>query len=444
MKRRQSSVFSWSPAPFGAWLFFAVLCTLPAVSFAQASVFRLGGFDFTLSGSLALNYSSNVDQAYPEEEKENYSKDDFYWVPSLTLSGAPIRIHPNTTVTLGGTVGYEKYMERKDLDTETYNLALAINTGLRYVNLTAAASIERSTENSEDETYKPGGYSRDPQETQDVSAGASWAYGRLSANFTTDYSRERHDYKEYQDSDQDEYTWEFTLNLALNEWISLYWTHSYDWTYTIVEDTKETEIEDDFGISFTGAIGRHPQVTASLAMEREQGNKVEDGKDWEPVFEISVTDAYDITKNLSIAAGFTWGDDKEEDEVSFTYDASITHRLPPYITQSLAFSCEPLETFGSDADTESTTFTYSLSINPFFLKGLSFDGSVEYAIDKPLDKESETEKTTTYTVGLAHSRALSRKLSRTLSYNYTWENSNFHHDGANEEHLVTYQLNYLF
>lgn len=441
MKRRQSSVSSWSPAPFGAWLFFAVLCTLPAVSFAQASVLRLGGFDFTLSGSLALNYSSNVDQAYPEEEKENYSKDDFYWVPSLTLSGAPIRIHPNTIVTLGGTVGYEKYMERKDLDTETYNLALGINTALRYVNLTAAASIERSTENSDDETYKPGGYSRDPQETQDVSAGASWAYGRLSANATVDYSRERHDYEEYQSSDQDEFTWNVMFNLALNSWLSAFYSHESDWTHTILDDEEKTEITDEVG--FALAFGRHPQIAATLGMSKESGD-TENGKNMKPVFEISVTDAYDITKNLSIAAGFTWGDDKEEDEVSFTYNASVTHKLPPYITQSLAFSCEPLETFGSDADTESTTFTYSLSINPFFLKGLSFDGSVEYAIDKPLDKESETEKTTTYTAGLAHTRALSRKLSRTLSYEYTWENSNFHHDGANEEHLVTYQLNYLF
>ena len=115
-----------------------------------------------------------------------------------------------------------------------------------------------------------------------------------------------------------------------------------------------------------------------------------------------------------------------------------------FSTQSLAFSCEPLDTFGSDAETESTTFTYSLGINPFFVKGLSFNGSAEYAIDKPLDKSSPTERTTTFNAGLSHSRALSRKLSRTLSYTYSWENSNFHHDGANIEHLVTYQLNYVF
>lgn len=444
MKRRPPSLLLCSPALFGAWLFLAVLCALPAVSFAQASVYRIGGFDFTLSGSLALNYSSNVDGAYPEEEKANYSKDDFYLVPSLTLSGAPVRINPVTTLTIGGTVGYEKYFERHDLDTETYNANLALNSNLRFLSLNAAAIFERSTENSEDETYKPGGYSRDPQETQEFSAGATWANGPVTAAITADYSRERHDYEEYKGSDQDEFTWDFNLNVALNQWISLYWTHSYDWTHTILDDTKETEIEDDFGVSFANSFGRHPQIALSVAMEKESGNKVEDGKNWKPVFDISVTDAYDLTKYVSIAAGLSWSDDKEEDEVSFTYNANLTHRLPPYIVQSFAFTQEPLDTFGSDAETASTSFTYTLGISPFFLKGLSFNGSADYTIDKSQDKSSPTEYTTTYNAGLAHTRSLSRKLSRTLSYNYSWENSNFHHDGANVEHLVTYQLNYLF
>jgi len=444
VKRRQTSVSLGSRALFGACFLLAALCALPAVSLAQASVYRFMGFDFTLSGSLALNYNSNVDGSYPEEVKENYSKDDFFLVPSLTLSAAPIRLNPNTSLSLGATASYEKYFERKDLDTETYNVNVGLSSALRYISLNLAANVERSTENSEDETYKPGGYSRDPQETQDLSAAIAWNFGHLSANFTTAYTRERHDYEENQGSDQDEFTWDFSLNLALYSWMSLYWTHSYDWTHTILDDTKETEIEDDFGISFTGAFGRHPQITGSVAMEREQGNKVEDGKNWKPVFDISVTDSYDLTKYVSVSAGLTWGDDKEEDEVSFTYNASLTHRMPPYITQSFTFSREPLDTFGSDAETASTSYTYSLSISPFFIKGLAFNGSADYTTDEPLDKESETEKTTTFTASLAHSRALSRKLSRTLSYSYTWENSNFHHDGANIEHLVTYQLNYLF
>ena len=432
-------------ALFAVFAAALALFAAPRPAAAQGpSVYRVAGLDFTLSGSIAVNYDSNVDDAYPEEEKENYSKDDFYLVPSLTLTALPIRLNPKTTLSFGGTVGYEKYFERKDLDTETYSLAVSLASALRYLSLSAAASIERSTENSEDETYKPGGYSRDPQETGDVSFGATWAFNRLTVAFTTDYNVERHDYEEYKGSDQDEFTWDLDVNLALASWVSAYWTHSYDWTHTILDDTKETEIEDDFGLSFTGAFGRHPQITASVAMEKEQGNKVEDGKEWKPVFDISVTDAYDITKNLSVAAGLTWGDDQEEDEVSFTYNASVTHRLPPYITQSIAFSCEPLETFGSDADTASTTYTYSLSVSPLFLKGLSFAGSVEYAIDEPLDKSSPIERTTTWTAGLTHSRALSRKLSRALSYEYTWENSNFHDDGANEKHLVTYQLNYVF
>lgn len=426
-------------------MFFAVLCALPAVSFAQATVYRIAGFDFTLSGALAVNYSSNVEQEYPEEHNENYTKDDFYLVPSLTLAGAPIRLNPSTSLSVGGTAGYEKYIERHDLDTELYNVNLALNSALRYLSFTAAANFERSTENEENETYKPGGYSRDPQETQDVSFGVTWSSFRLTLSFTTDYSRERHDYEEYQGDDQDELTYDFNANFAFSELFSAYYTHSYDWTHTIQDDTKETEIDDEFGIALNHSIGRHPVITASVGMDREITNEEGDEeKKMRPVFNISVTDAYDLTKYVSIAAGLDWSDDNEEDEVSFTYYANLTHRMPPYITQVFSFTQEPLETFGSDAETASTSFTYTLSISPFFVKGLAFNGSADYTIDKPLDKSSPTEYTTTYNAGLAHTRALSRKLSRTLSYNYSWENSNFHHDGANVEHLVTYQLNYLF
>lgn len=412
---------------------------------AQATVVRVGGFDFTLSGSLALNYSSNVEQEYPEEQNDNYQADDFYWVPSLTLSAAPVRINPVTAITLGGTVGYEKYMERRDLDTETYNLALGINSTLRYVSLTAAAILERSTENEEDETYRPGGYSRDPQETQEVSFGATWSASRLTLSFTTDYTRERHDYEKYKGDDQDELTFDFNANFALSQLFSAYYTHSYDWTHTIQDDKKETEIDDEFGISLNHSIGRHPVITASVGMDREITNEEGDEeKKLRPVYTITVTDAYDLTKYVSIAAGLTWSDDNEEDEVDFTYYVNLTHRLPPYITQTLAFTQEPLDTFGSNVDTASTSFTYTLGISPLFIKGLAFNGSAEYTIDKPLDKSTPTEYTTTYNAGLTHTRALSRKLSRNLSYNYSWENSNFHHDGANIEHLVTYQLNYLF
>ena len=45
---------------------------------------------------------------------------------------------------------------------------------------------------------------------------------------------------------------------------------------------------------------------------------------------------------------------------------------------------------------------------------------------------------------MSHQRQLSRRLSRNLAYEYTWENSNFHDQGANEKHLVTYSFSYAF
>ena len=76
--------------------------------------------------------------------------------------------------------------------------------------------------------------------------------------------------------------------------------------------------------------------------------------------------------------------------------------------------------------------------------GAGASGGITHEKSTPLgDPNAQSEYTTTMTFSLSHSRVLSRRLSRTLSYTYTWENSNFHTEGANEKHLVMYVLNYL-
>ena len=137
-------------------------------------------------------------------------------------------------------------------------------------------------------------------------------------------------------------------------------------------------------------------------------------------------------------------DNEDEDEVGFTYNVNLTHIWGPYITQSLGYSREPKDTFGSTTDTDTTTFNYALSIANFFLKGVSANYSISYEMADPLGSDEPVEYTTTQTFTLSHSRTLSRQLTRTLSYTYQWENSNLHHDGAMQEHTIEYLLSYLF
>ena len=61
------------------------------VAWGQQNRFKLGGFVFTLSPSASLAYDSNVDDAYPEAESKTLRKDDFYWMPGISLAAAPTR-----------------------------------------------------------------------------------------------------------------------------------------------------------------------------------------------------------------------------------------------------------------------------------------------------------------------------------------------------------------
>lgn len=112
---------------------------------------------------------------------------------------------------------------------------------------------------------------------------------------------------------------------------------------------------------------------------------------------------------------------------------------------SLTYEREPESTFGSNEDTETTTYGYDFAIRDLLISGLTFSFVAQYETSTPLGAaDAVTEDTTTMDVGLNHSRQLSRRLSRVLAYQYTWENSNFHDEGAMQQHLVTYGLTYLF
>lgn len=420
-----------------------LLCLAGGVAWGQQPTqFKLGGFVFTLAPSVTLAYDSNVDDAYPEELVPGYRKDDFYWQPGISLNAQPVRLNPATTLTLGGTLTYMDYFKRNDLDTETYNGNVAFSSESQYLTLMGSAMMDYSIEGNQDE-YRPGGVSRDPTRTDTLVGGVEWHWQKWRVNWNGTFTRERHDEEEYQSGDNDEYDWIAGIYLDFLSWASLFYT--YEWTKTInlvPEEVETIEMTDSFGLTLT--YSRHPQITYTLALERTRNDPKTEEKGWEPTHTISVADSFDLTKHTHFTASATWDDTVEDDEVSFTYTLSLAQELTERISHNISWTQEPEATFGSNSDTESTTLAYTLSISDFLLKGVGASGGVQYETETPLeDKDAQSEHTTTINFSLSHSRVLSRRLSRTLSYTYTWENSNFHTEGANEKHLVMYVLNYL-
>jgi hypothetical protein len=208
------------------------------------------------------------------------------------------------------------------------------------------------------------------------------------------------------------------------------------------EETETIDMTDSAGLTMT--YSGHPQITYTLALERSRSDPKTEEKGWEPTHTISVADSFDLTKHTHFSASATWDDTVKDDEVSFTYTLSMAQELTAWMSHNLSFTQEPRPTFGSTSDTETTTLAYTLSLSDFLMKGVGASGGITYEKSTPLgDSDALSEYTTTMNFSLSHSRVLSRRLSRTLSYTYTWENSNFHTEGAKEKHLIMYMLNYL-
>ena len=423
----------------------ALAVALGAAGVARAQL-KLGVWDVTVSPSVGLAYNSNVDGAYPEEESETLQKGDFYLMPAIGLTAAGVRMRPDTLIGLSGNLGYEDYFKRNDLDTETYDAALTFQTVRPWTTLNGSAGVDYSVE-SEEDTYYPGGAVRDPSLTLNGALGWQLKWNRLLFDLQGTYTRERHDYEEYQMDDQDEIDAIGTLTLQMWEWMGAY--VSYEWDdvqYRINPENDETTKTLQVGLTGSFSFFNNPQLTYSVGLEREDtGEGDEDDGKWKPTHDVALTYTKQLQKNLDFAASVTWSDDVEADEVSTTFDVSLKHVVTAYFNHSVSATMEPRDTIGSNADTETITYAYTAALSGWPIKGANFGFTAQYEEERPLDdKDALTEDTTTFDFSAGHTRELTRRLSRSLTYTYSWENSNFHHDGAMQEHAVIYSLQYRF
>ena len=443
---------------------FALLLVLADAGSAQT--FRLGGVDFDMTATAELGYDSNVDDVYPEEEEPGRKKDDLYWVPKLAIQSRPVPLRPGTTYNLGAQVAYEDYFNRNDLDTELYDVVLNMQTVHPRLTLGGMGRVANEVEGIEDQ-YVPGSASRDPVLTKEGNLFANWNYRKLRLEASAKYTEELHEYEQYQEGDKNEISLQAGAYWDVFSWGSLFYKLEKTVTTLIQSEDETDETVYTFGIDGAVPVGllRRPQITYAFGFsyEDEQTDATEEQDDptWEPTHTITVMDEYQLSKSLHLSYAATWEDKwendspsfylpgqkrgEEEDEVTFEYNVKLNQKLGPRAEHTLMFTQEPESTFGSTADTESTTFGYDFVLRDLVVYGLTFHAAAQYELETPLgEADAETERTTTLKTGLSHSRQLTRRLARILAYEYTWENSNFHEDGANEKHLATYSLSYAF
>ncbi len=409
---------------------------------------RVGPFDFDAQTSLDAIYTTNVEQERKSEATAD--RQDWYLVWSLDLKSTASMM-PNTQVTLDTGIAIEKHFNRPDLDNSENpfgRIKLEFATDIEPLLLNAGLLYE-STSDSVDEKFIPKGlgYStkkRQTGTTLEYLAGAQWVGEKLRLATSYDYTEERYDSEEFSGEEQDErvISYEAGLKLVTIRGVGVGATYSIEYTDTLFINTQERTDETTENISLdfdTLELWDRPSLTYSIGVEKETTD--DDEGEWELTHTVTVSDDYDITPVLNLKGMITYDreDTPEEDDIELTFDVIMTHELSRRTQQTFSASRKPVDTFGSNLDTDETTFDYGLTVQDFLLTGVGMSFSIGYTIDRPVD--AEEEKTTDVAAGLDHTVPINARLSRSIRYEYTLEDSNLENELL-EEHRVTLSFAY--
>ncbi|MBN2562064.1 MAG: hypothetical protein JXQ75_14150 [Phycisphaerae bacterium] len=420
---------------------------------AHAQFLRLGPFDFDAATELEGVYTTNVEGE--RESEATAEMKDFYFIAGLNLNGVTRAVR-NTTIDLTTAMSWEKHLEREDLDNTAAPFGLASvdsKTEFSRYSLGAYAEVSRTYE-SKDDVYVPGQRkTRDESDNWKYGANLRWRRDPLEFSGEFKQSSERHKDEDFKDGDEDKTGWVFDVGWSPVRRLTLGYSYEREKTeYPYVPTNQTSPAEADWEVTERATIDwilpilERPSVTYSIGLEKED-TETEKG-DWEVTHRVGVSDMRDITSplaavSLAVSADYQYEKDPEEDDVSFTYGAEAIHELSRTAKQRLSAKREPVETFGSTADTDTTTLQYGFTKQDLFMYYLDFAVGTSYEIAKPAEDVGDTEKTWTYGASLSYSRKVSRKLQRKLTYSYQVESSNLEDEDL-EEHRVTLSYMYTF
>lgn len=410
---------------------------------ASAQVLRIGPFDFTAKARVGAVWSDNIEAQRPSAQTEEPV--DYYGYYGLDLrSDAQLSGEGRVALATGFTV--EKHVVRDDLDNSDsplgYFRAEAIK---KYRRLTLDADYSWERKSSSADIVIPGvsGKTRNPQETREYGWGGNWAGYRVTLDADYEMTQDRYEKEEFREGDRNSETLTYLAAWRVIRQLNL----EYEVEYTRDEEVNdpdapsEWEATETFRLNFDELFNlwRHPKVTFSVGVEREdeRDNKGE----WEPIYEITVSDVWDISSRLKLnyRAGYTYEDKYEEDDIAFTYNVALEHEINARTIQRLSLVREPRRTFGSTTDSDTTTWQYGITFNDFLIPNLRLGGAVTYDITIPPGEDAN--HVWGYSVNLAHAREVTSRLRRTLVYSYDAEDSDLESEWLVENRV---ELNYVY
>jgi hypothetical protein len=419
----------------------------------SAQFMRLGPFDVDAGMSFQGVYSTNVE--FERESEANLDREDYYLVYKLDVSMlGPTTPTSELNVSSGLTI--EKHFERDDLDnvTDPFGL-LDLTHDLELGRFVLPTVIQFRRENTEeqDETTRifiPGQRKqRVVQDTRLFSQGLNWERDPLSLISSYSFQQIRFDDEEFQDGDEDKETYNFGADWNIIQWggqdrLNTFYT--YDRSRTELknkaDDDRTSRWETDQAVGLRFAILTRPAFNYTWAYRKA------DQEDWRQTHTFDLSDEWELspTMQADAQASYTIDEEPRDDDVLFTYSAGINHDIGRTLNHNFRMTRQPVDTFGSTQDTDSTTYAYNLTKTDLFFADVTFNGNVTYSIDKPQaveGEESEEERILRYSVTLSHQQQLSRRLSRTFQYLYQYEKDEDIPESI-EEHRIILSFDFSF
>lgn len=426
---------------------WAIMACLAAVSgVASAQVLRLGPLDVDVDAGVKGVYTTNVEGERPSETDE--SMEDYYFVTSLDLQGHT-KLSPGTKINIESGVAYEKHFKRPDLNNSKDpfgKFKLDAETEYRHSTFNGIVDISRNSESKNDQFVPGDRKKRAPYNEYIYGLGWAWAFRALKAGASYNFDRTRYDDEEFrEEGDKDEttidvsFSWQFTRRF--------HFEYSYErkldeYAYPQGDNAEEDDWEVKSLIDLRYDVFEKPYL--SLYAGYTKDSEESETEDWYPTVGVDFKALLIDTDRWTFDVGAQW---KYVDEIpndsKVTFTADLKNQISRTAEQSLGATQEPVDTFGSNKDTDQTTVRYRFKKSDLFIYNLTLTAGVEWKEDRPIEEGSEIERTWTYDAGLNHTRALTRKLRRELKYLYKCEDSNLESELL-EEHRVELEFIYTF
>ncbi len=428
---------------------------------AYAQLMRVGPFDLNAQTELAGEYSSNIEQQYPDQV--TLSPEDYYVTAALDVNGIA-RLGQKVKANLDTGVALEKHFKRPDLDNQNNPLgkaALSAEIPYRHSQIGADISIEKKSQ-ADSSTYIPGQTKNSTTYTEfTYGFDWGWSWQALTLDAGYDYNQKRYQKEEMRTGDEDRTTivlgaeWKLLRRLSLN--------YDGEFKKDVFPRQAATPDKPVWGrkhyiyadVEILPLKQEHKRPTLDVAAGFEQDTEQDDEYDpeWEPKYTVDLGFGPPMelfgNKNLTLTLDVTYtykkrrvttNNKEEPDEIKFTYGGTLKHEISHSARQTLTVMQQPINTFGSTEKTEQTQVGYSFVKENLFIYNLDMDIHLGWEQDKPLGTDDAApgpeERKWLADFILTHRRALTRKLHRELSYEFHYEQSNLHDKPMEENRLV--------